>query len=516
MRRHAPADPIRPIVRLVLPSIRAIQSSLASIREVFYLPAPGRVALRVRVSGMALLVLALGVASLRLVVQVQAGPGLPAASGSAWIGVTQVYVARADGSNPVCLSCAPTNPNAPAPDRYKNFPSWRPQGDWIALVAEMPVSATCPAPNCPLIPLSTADVQLRQEMGNGYWGNLYVTNADGSQWYQLTSYALPTGNSRGMFGVLAPHFSPDGSKIAWDQIYQVPDPPPAGTPLPPAGCPLGTTYHAVGYWNLFVADFVVSNGVPSLQNVRYYGQPNPTCGTGYWYEAQGWSPDGTKLALSSDLNQPNTNQYGQDVFVLDLTTGQFTNLTNSPSFWDEHAFFSPGATKIAFGSTSPYPSLLTGPLGLLPWYQLVADLTMEYMLMDANGQNVQQLTYFNSPVPPPSSPAHPEWSPGQVSLAVDPQWSVDGARLLLTQGIVNPLTGFPTSGKQWLVTFAGACGFSTGATGACTVASITPYQNQPFTAASPSSFNPINGLKVFLGVPGSPQAFLPNVQNAAR
>ena len=92
-----------------------------------------------------------------------------------------------------------------------------------------------------------------------------------------------------------------------------------------------------------------------------------------------WSPDGAKIAFVSF----------RDIYTIDTTGGNLTNLTNS-SLYDMYPAWSPDGTKIAFSS---------GGFGSPKIY-----------VMDANGNNQKQLTKFYY------EDVHPAWSPDGTRL----------------------------------------------------------------------------------------------------
>lgn len=58
--------------------------------------------------------------------------------------------------------------------------------------------------------------------------------------------------------------------------------------------------------------------------------------------------------MTADSGFPNhANVEGQDQYILDVFSGQITNLTNSPNIWDEHGVFSPDGEKILFMTSYP-------------------------------------------------------------------------------------------------------------------------------------------------------------------
>jgi Tol biopolymer transport system component len=127
--------------------------------------------------------------------------------------------------------------------------------------------------------------------------------------------------------------------------------------------------------------------------------------------------------------------------------GQYTNLTNAPVSWDEHAVFSPDGQKIAYISSLPFPNIIP-EYGALPWSQFRDYLHNEMFLMNSDGTQVQQLTFFNTP-------GSAEYTP-QFADAMYPTWNLAGTQLLVQNGTADdPVAG---GNSTWLLTFQSACG----------------------------------------------------------
>ena len=107
---------------------------------------------------------------------------------------------------------------------------------------------------------------------------------------------------------------------------------------------------------------------------------------------------------------------GADQYLLNLQTGQFTNLTHSPKIWDEHGVFSPDGRQILFMSSHPYRND--------PKASRTFGLKTEFMLINVDGSGLRQLTHFNVPGYPESFPH------GQGAVAVCGRWSQDRSRIL--------------------------------------------------------------------------------------
>jgi hypothetical protein len=103
-----------------------------------------------------------------------------------------------------------------------------------------------------------------------------------------------------------------------------------------------------------------------------------------------------------------------DQYILNIRTGQLTNLTESPTVWDEHGVFSPDGEKIIFMSAAPYRAD--------PNASKVLSIKTEFMMMNKDGSGLVQLTHFKEP-------GHPESGTG---IAACPFWSRDGKTVLLT------------------------------------------------------------------------------------
>jgi hypothetical protein len=175
---------------------------------------------------------------------------------------------------------------------------------------------------------------------------------------------------------------------------------------------------------------VVANGTPSLANVSDITPSD----TSTIVEPQDVSSDGNTFLLSANVN---TSQYGWDSYAYNVSSGTFTNLTNSPTAWDEHARFSPDNKKIVWATSSPFAPLP----GTMVYPQLINTvLRMEFFLMNSDGSGQTQLTHFNQS-------GYPEYA-GQKTIANVPIWSYDGTQVL---------AGTEPTGL-YLVTFRGPCG----------------------------------------------------------
>src|SRR5262249_42106155 len=131
-----------------------------------------------------------------------------------------------------------------------------------------------------------------------------------------------------------------------------------------------------------------------------------------WNEPGNFAPDNATLVFTGSVEK---DAEGQDQYTLNIRTGKLTNLTNSPTVWDEHGVFSPDGKKILFMSAYPYRSDAKASKTL--------SIKTEFMLMNADGSELIQLTHFKTP-------GHPESSKG---IAANGSWSPDGRYIFLRQ-----------------------------------------------------------------------------------
>lgn len=132
-------------------------------------------------------------------------------------------------------------------------------------------------------------------------------------------------------------------------------------------------------------------------------------------------PNGRQLLLAGNLD--GQHEYGMDQYILDLPTGQLTNLQNSPTVWEEDAAISPDGNTIVYTSnaTSRYEFDFDDP----NWP--AQPLEREYWLMTADGMHKERLSYFNDP-------EAPEYLGRRVIVAAS-DISPDGRFLVGTLGV---------------------------------------------------------------------------------
>lgn len=217
---------------------------------------------------------------------------------------------------------------------------------------------------------SSAFDQNTASPGVGVKNDLYIADASGKNYWPVTQNAP---------GVLHPRFSHDGNRLLWVQR---------------TSAPLSNA------WNLMLADFSIVNNAPQITNI----QSLPPCQQNVFCETGGFSADDSAVFFTGALDGQGMD--GIDIYSYNLSTRALVNLTNSPANWDEFPTSVPGVAKIVWTSGS----------------NTIDGLETEYWMMNDDGSNRIQLTYFNDARSSnwylgPVSVAKFSWSPDASSLA---------------------------------------------------------------------------------------------------
>jgi Tol biopolymer transport system component len=283
-------------------------------------------------------------------------------------GYFEIYTATPQGRAERCLTCDKSE----LPKKSKGNPAWHPSGEYIVFQAQSNFAGLG------IIGLGKITDYFANP-GAGINNDVWVMDKDGRRFWQLTKLKPRTG-------VLHPHFSPNGDKLLWAERIG--------------------SQGRWGEWALKLADFDVSGKEVRMSNVRTF-QPGSQK---RMYESHGFTPDGSKLLFSGNLER-GQDEEGSDIYLFDFTTKELKNLTQSRVDWDEHAHFSPDGRTIVWMSSKDLPAPIPGKF-----------LKTDYWLMNADGSNKRRLTYFNTQ-------GHPEYMPSGV-IAADVAWSGDGSGLL--------------------------------------------------------------------------------------
>ena len=274
-----------------------------------------------------------------------------------------IYTMRPDGSDVTCLTCGTRRG---MPGRSKGNPAWHPSGDYIVFQAQNNYRG-----------LGTITDYFANP-GAGVNNDVWVMDRAGTWFSRLTNTKPRTG------GVLHPQFSRDGARLFWSERIDA--------------------RGVAGTWSLRVADFTASGEAARIDDEQRY-QPGERH---EMYESHGFSPDGRQLLFSGNPERQ-VITYG-DIYLYDPQTRALTNLTHSPSEWDEHAHFSPDGRTIVWMSSKEIPGTVRADR-----------LRTDYWMMNADGSNKRRLTYFNTP-------GHREFVE-QGLTAADFAWSPDGSQI---------------------------------------------------------------------------------------
>lgn len=295
-------------------------------------------------------------------------------------GTFQLWVADSDGTDEVCIS-------ASIPTKHVGMACWHPSGDWLIVTREM---------------ASYTGLHFNAHPGKGVFVNLWAVTPDGVTWHQLTDYATAAVGSPYFaepIGALQAKFNSSGTKIAWSRKIGV-------DPEVPTG---------FAYWDLVIADWVETLGVPSLENQQVFtpGYVGTT-----FYEVWDWKNDDSEMILATDSN---TAAVYMDTQLWRPGFASISNVSGPNLQWDEQAFYSPDESRIA---------LMSSYQQLVPFdaYNLWDTWYSDIWTVDAvpGAQRIQRLTYFNEP-------GHDMYfarDPGVVVRAIPCQWRDDGTMLI--------------------------------------------------------------------------------------
>lgn len=273
-------------------------------------------------------------------------------------GVRQIYRANLDGSNQKCLTCTTVaGPNG--------LPQERPQGDWILFESygQQPTHTGAPG------------------LG-GYGGDLYVMRADGSKPRRLTTTSDPNNGAKYTAATGVPYdnfhayWSPNGEQVAWTHTE--------ANPLTEGG----------QTWSMMIGDFVVKNGVSSLQNVQVVGKPYGV------YETQPWAPDGSGFLFSAAGGKRSPYQatdpgwgHMQLYFMRLYGNGaspsnpQVTQISDDTPAYQEQAIFTPDMKTVIMMSNRDAPQR--------SWYDLIVSAAMRTGFDAPNTGSTQTLQFLS-------------------------------------------------------------------------------------------------------------------------
>jgi Tol biopolymer transport system component len=313
-------------------------------------------------------------------------------------GIYQIFAGKKGDAQPVCISRkGPGSKVKPWNKRNKMQVMWHPSGKWIICAVEKEKF------NEEWLNGTKGGRKLLEGwLQCGLWMDIWAVKPDGSNWCLLATTTR---------GVTGPAFTPDGTKGVWAEALD------SGN----------MTKDKFGVWKLRLSEFEVD----AQGNAKFTSTKNITPKGAAWVEPGNFSPDGKLVLLSADMGLNDAR--GQDQYVLNIETGEWKNLTNSPKVWDEHGVFSPDGKKILFMSSYPYRTEKNS-------YKVVGIKT-EFMLMNADGSGLTQLTHFRSK-------GYPESNSGIAAIGF---FGPDGKTIYCTTLIFPAYENFiiKLKGKCW-------------------------------------------------------------------
>lgn len=273
-----------------------------------------------------------------------------------------IYIMHPNGT--IIQSITDNSPNVN--QRHNGWPTWHPSNEYIVFQSEEEDHYL-------------SDNERFKWIGHpglGFFNNLWATTSHDNKFWKLTDIEIKKSAFDGIpvKGIVNPQFSNDGSKIMWTERYD------------------GGGYLNWGMWQIKMADFVIENNEPKLipEGGDVVLRAENICENSNYVVGMDFSPDDKKLLIAGNLDGQHV--YGMDQYIYDIETGDLTNLQNTPKYWEEGACWSPDGQKIVYMSNinSPYEFDFNDPdWGSQP-------CTREYWIMNTDGSNKQQLTYFNT------------------------------------------------------------------------------------------------------------------------
>lgn len=280
-------------------------------------------------------------------------------------GYYDLYLIRPDGTDEQCLSC---DTGGVLSKGHKGTAEWHPSGDYIVFQS-----------------------QKRQDTGNwgkdiaatpgfGRYMDVWLMDVRSKKFFQITQTANTDDT-----GVLHPHFSQDGSKLTWSEMYSKPN-------------GFNKTKQ-MGFWKLKVADFSLVNGRPQVSNEKAY-EPG---GQGF-YENHGLSRDNRKLLFTAKLaTESSTRKFVANIYQYDITTNKLDKLTSQK--YNEHAHYYPRKNRILWMTSAGNPTRGT-----------------DFWNMNPDGSDKTRITDFNNP----NNPSFAR----KMIVAADSSFNPDGTKLV--------------------------------------------------------------------------------------
>lgn len=300
------------------------------------------------------------------------------------------------------------------PQRHIGNPTFHPQGRYIIFQAQK--DSTLGGEENQAFITYAIDEYLGSP-GKGFDNDLWCVDLYDLSFYRLTT--LPTRktflDTTKVTGVLHPHFSKDGNRVLWAQLYD--------------GLADIGGRGKWGLWQLNVSDFVVQGGIPTLQNTISY-MPGGIFGDFTWCESHGWARHDSLVIFCMNAHGQHENH--MDIYTFNVHTNELNRLTDAPRVWDEHAQLTADGKHLMWICSESYPFDTT---------QAEATLRTDYWIMNLDGTNKKRVTFFNDP-------GHSDYQiyDGERIICADASFSPSGDSLLICTKLLDGQLG--TGGEK--------------------------------------------------------------------
>ena len=333
-------------------------------------------------------------------------------------GFYDVWTMNPDGTNQRCLTCNWEPPpvqgdSNPQPNYNKGNPDWDPTGQYI--VFEVQRNDTT----------YTADQNTLSRPGVGEDLFLYIMDAAGKNFWLVaasTDYTAHDG------GVLHPRFSHGSSSrglmLLWAQETAK-----------------GTNAYS-GRWEMKIASFSIVNGAPVTTLLQTLSPGGSAQCQGPFYETHGFSLDDSTFFYSGNPQKGCSGAtLGYDVYSYNLNTQVYTDITNTPNIWEEHARSSPIQEKLLYASSEGQS-------------QTGGNLIEEFWTMNYDGSDKKKMTWFTDSRGEHFNATFPNFYIPSLTSAGRVDWSQDGLQAVVYTAEVTPgqKSAFGETGSNWLIT----------------------------------------------------------------
>lgn len=290
-------------------------------------------------------------------------------------GTWDLWLMDERGQNQTCITCNRDEiqwldlqgKTIEPPEEAIGQPAWHPDGKHIVIqVASPDHEYACVA----------------EHPGAGQCNELWLMNPDSKKAFQLTNVDEKNPEQ----GSLHPHFSRDGKKLCWTEMYRQARSRPV--------------HEYAGSWRIYWADFSWNKGRPLLQGIRNH-QP----GVNTVYECHGFSYEaGTggvdRLIFSSPFNEKG-GPVRRDILTMNLAPPHNVEQLTTESF-NEHSPYSPDGKHIV-------------------WMSKLNNEGADWWIMASDGSGRRQITFFNR-----KGHAHYRAFADGPHVTTDLSWARDG------------------------------------------------------------------------------------------